>query len=266
MYKRQVRDRLVQGNNSGTLSAEDREIIAKELRGIQDAILQDMNVSYTDQYLFGGSKTDRPPLSVNEDGKLLYRGVEVDYKLQKQSDLGPTEWEEYKEHVEKFDKTMESFDSEEVLVDFGFGIEVNQSQSGFDVSLSALDLLGHGVDQETGMSNNLYNLIGEMADYLEGHKDDYDADYFGGFIEHFDERHTKFLDGLTAMGQKSKTIEYTLNRLGKSEEALLEKQAYVEAVDPEDALSDFKWQEFAYRSSLAVGTKILQPSLLDYIN
>lgn len=246
-----VKDRLIQGNN-GTFSQEDRAVIAEELRGIQKAIIQDMNVSYAGQHLFGGEKTEKPPLSVGDDGKLLYQGQSLE-KMAGESD-------------DDFAKRMAKLEDQMILIDFGYGIETGQSQSGFDVSLSAMNFLGHGVNSENGLSNNLYNLIGDMADYLESSTDDtFDAEKFGVSIEQYQDCHSKFLNGLTNMGEKEHTIEYTKTRLKSTLTALQEKQSYVEAVDPTEALSDFKYEEFAFRASLAVGTKILQPSLLDYL-
>lgn len=247
-----VHDRLVQGNN-GTLTQEDRATIATELRGIQNAIIQDMNVSYSGQYLFGGTHTDKAPITVGEDGKMLFRGM----PLEKMD--GETEKE--------FEERMTELENERILIDFGYGIDASKKESGFDISLSAVNLLGRGTDEETGFSNNLYNLAGEMAKYLEDTADsDYDHEYFGTYMTQYEKCHDKFLTGITNMGEKEHTIEYTKTRLASTMKALQEKQSYVETVDPEDALTNFKYQEFAYRAALSIGTKVLQPSLLDYMN
>lgn len=247
-----VHDRLVQGNN-GTLTQEDRATIATELRGIQNAIIQDMNVSYSGQYLFGGEKTDEAPIKVGEDGKLLFRGMPLE----------PMDGETEKE----FEERMCKLENERILIDFGYGIDTSKKESGFDICLSAVNLLGRGKDEATGFSNNLYNLAGEMAKYLEDTANgDYDHEHFGTYMTQYEKCHDKFLNGLTNMGEKEHTIEYAKERLASTLKALQEKQSYVETVDPEEALSDYKYQEFAYRAALAIGTKVLQPSLLDYMN
>lgn len=266
-----VYDRLIQGNN-GTLGPEDKEIIAKDLRGIQQALLQELNVSYTDQYLFGGSVTGVPPVAVGADGKMTFRGVslegpQVPAKNENESDKEYADRiSAYNEASKEFEKTMEAFESETIITDFGYGINSTDDDSGFDISLSAVKLMGYGVDDK-GMSNNLYNLVGQMADYLENaDTNGYDEDVFGEYIEKFNDVKGNFLNELTKMGEKSKTISYTVNRLETNKLSLQEKQSYVETVKPEEALSDFKYQEFAFRASLAIGTKIIQPSLLDYLS
>ncbi len=249
-----IRDRLVQGNH-GTYNPEDKETIAKELRGIQAAIVQELNVSYTDQYLFGGAVTGKAPVSV-EDGQMLYRGKPLEQAA------GET--------IADFEKRIEIYQSESIITDFGYGINGEDDDSGFDISLSAVNLMGYGsTKSESGitMSNNLYNLAGQMADYLEGAGEEgFDEEVFGEYIVQFDNVHKNFLNELTKMGEKAKTIEYTITRLKANGLALAEKQNYVENVEPEEALTNFKYQEFAYRAALAVGNKVIQPSLLDYLN
>lgn len=62
---------------TGTMSADDRSIVAKKLRKMQETIVATANTKYADQYIFAGSGTSTPPFTV-ENGKLLYRGVDVD--------------------------------------------------------------------------------------------------------------------------------------------------------------------------------------------
>lgn len=313
---------------NGTWSEEERDIFAEELRGLQKAILQDMNTSYAGQYMFGGAATGKSPLDVDEHGKLTYRGFTVDGPKAPVEPIRPTEpieptapgnpgdawWdamspEQQQEYTEKyteakkqydevdkpnydaakaqydidkpvydaakqvydkekeeFDKNMEALANESVLIDLGYGINTDNEQSGFDISLPALDFLGYGIDEETGMSNNLYNLIGEMAGYLENAGEDFDSAKFGKYMDQFEKTRDSYLTKMTNMGNKSETINYTLTRLSTTIVSLQEKQSYVESVDPAKALTDWQWEQFAYRSALAIGTKVLQPTLLDYLN
>lgn len=233
-----VRDRML--NSMNDPNQEDRAIFAKELKSIQGSILQEMNTSYSGQYLFGGTEGSEAPFVVGDDGRLLYRNQSVDNDI-----------------------AMGKLSSERVLVDLGFGIDANDGNSGFDASLPGINFLGFGKNQENGLSQNLYNLIGEIADYLVS--DEYNAEDMGNNITQFDSVSDNFLEKLTDMGSKSHNIEYTINRLKTAELNIKEKINYVEFVSPEEAISEFKMQEFTYRSTLAIGTKIIQPSLIDFM-
>lgn len=62
---------------TGTMSSDDKQIIATKLRAMQQAIVSDMNTKYADQYIFGGSGTDTAPFTV-DNGQLYYRGINVE--------------------------------------------------------------------------------------------------------------------------------------------------------------------------------------------
>lgn len=62
---------------NGTMSADDRKIVAQKLRALQQAILSPANTKFGDKYLFGGSGPTEAPFSVGTNGNLLYRGIDV---------------------------------------------------------------------------------------------------------------------------------------------------------------------------------------------
>lgn len=64
---------------TGTSNQSDRNSIADTLLTMRDAIVSDMNAQYGNRYLFSGAGGyGVTPFSVDADGNLLYRGVNVD--------------------------------------------------------------------------------------------------------------------------------------------------------------------------------------------
>ncbi|MDR1322053.1 MAG: flagellar hook-associated protein FlgL [Gracilibacteraceae bacterium] len=247
-----VKDRIVTAAN-GTWGSDERAIMAEEIKATQRAIVQNMNLSFTGQYVFGGTQAGTPPLTIDSNGKILFQGWPLE------------DDPAYYINPPTFAGTMSDLMDQEILVDFGYGIVPGVSSSGFDVSLSAARFLGYGDDGGTPpKSNNLYNALTEMTVLLETVP--FDQSTFGSYLDKFNEVHQNFLTNVTNMAAKSQTVEYTLNRIGDSMLATVEKQNYVEFLDPAEAITDWKWQEFAYRSALAIGQQILQPSLLDYLS
>lgn len=236
-----ISDRIIHSLNDP--SKDDRDIFAKELKSIQGAMLQEMNTSFAGQHIFGGSEGTAVPFTVGDDGRLLYRGEALDGANFDQSSL-------------------DVLSQEKILVDFGFGIDPENPNSGFDISLPGINFLGYG-ETDQGVSKNLYNLIGDMADYLVS--EDFTHEGMDLYTNQFDASKSTFLQGLTEMGSKSHSIEYTVERLKTSELNIKEKINYVEFVSPESAISEFKMQEFAYRATLSIGTKIIQPTLIDFM-
>ncbi len=60
-----------------TMSTEDRSIVATKLKKLQEAVVTIMNTQFSDKYIFGGSSTKSAPFSLDADGNLLYRNVNV---------------------------------------------------------------------------------------------------------------------------------------------------------------------------------------------
>ncbi|MEL7656681.1 MAG: flagellar hook-associated protein FlgL, partial [Bacillota bacterium] len=61
--------------NTGTTSADERKVVATELRSIQDQLMQTLNSQASDVYYFGGTNTDTPPFTLDASGNLAYNGV-----------------------------------------------------------------------------------------------------------------------------------------------------------------------------------------------
>jgi len=76
----EAKDKILIGN-TGTSSADERKIVATELRSIQDQLLQALNSKAADVYYFGGTNTDNPPFTLDVDGKLAYNGYPLNEPL-----------------------------------------------------------------------------------------------------------------------------------------------------------------------------------------
>lgn len=64
---------------TSTSSQSDRDTYAQELESMQEEIISDMNAQYGNRYLFSGAGGyGNAPFSVDSNGNLLYRGINVD--------------------------------------------------------------------------------------------------------------------------------------------------------------------------------------------
>jgi len=68
IYQR-IRELIVRGS-SDTLTDIDREAVAKELESIKEHLVAIANTRVGTNYIFGGPKSDRPPVSVATNGKV----------------------------------------------------------------------------------------------------------------------------------------------------------------------------------------------------
>ncbi len=351
---------------NGTMSSSDRSAIATKLRTMQEAIVSAMNTKFGDKYLFGGSDSDTPPFSVDADGNLLYRGINVDTgvnsngattniggtmicfgaantnklngytvtieqgadagsgvssvemdannikitlnadgatsgQLQEalrdglddafalaglstdgidfsaitvggsadasvglsEVDAGVTQQSAISDIVD-----LSKLADEKIYADLGFGLKLNadgavQPQSAFNVSMPGISYLGYGTSGD-GVPNNLHSLLGDIADMLES--EDFSMDGIAPYLSAFDNSEQGLLTKMTDIGARSNALEYAQTRLTKAEDSMLEEIDSVEYVEPVDAIMDYKMQEYAYMASLQIGTSILQPTFLDFMD
>ena len=347
---------------TGTMNQDDRKIIADKLRQMQKAIVAPANTKFGDKYVFGGSEMDEAPFSVDGDGNLFYRGINVDtgelengtaanfngtliefgdgfdttdaaanYKdyVLKITDAGEgnSSWvdpptsnlitlhvdlskvhtnqdllNELKSMGTKFTgldfskvrivgdmnrtvtdgmessaiydsvsmDTMDKLANEEMLANLGLGLQLDEdgkvdSQSAFNTSIPGISFLGYGTSNVDGteMPDNLYSLLGKIADQLES--DDFSMDGIQPYLDHFGDQENKLLSEITKMGAKSNFLSTLKSNLDPMGDKILERDQNVENVEPEDAITDFYMQQYAYQAALSIGTKIISKTLLDFM-
>jgi flagellar hook-associated protein 3 len=347
---------------TGTMNQDDRKIIADKLRQMQKAIVAPANTKFGDKYVFGGSEMDEAPFSVDGDGNLFYRGINVDtgelengtaanfngtliefgdgfdttdaaenYKdyVLKITDAGEgnSSWvdpptsnlitlhvdlskvhtnqdllNELKSMGTKFTgldfskvrivgdmnrtvtdgmessaiydsvsmDTMGKLANEEMLANLGLGLQLDEdgkvdSQSAFNTSIPGISFLGYGTSNVDGteMPDNLYSLLGKIADQLES--DDFSMDGIQPYLDHFGDQENKLLSEITKMGAKSNFLSTLKSNLDPMGDKILERDQNVENVEPEDAITDFYMQQYAYQAALSIGTKIISKTLLDFM-
>lgn len=162
---------------------------------------------------------------------------------------------------------LDDMAKETKYIDIGLGLSFNadrslNEQSVFDSSLPGISFLGYGKNTD-GTPNNLYTLLDGICDQLESGSFNYDN--AKPLIDNFKDQSQNLLGKMTEFGSKSNFLKYTKNRLNDTEFNLNVKLNDVEYLKPQDAILDFKMQEFAYMAALQMGTKLIQPSFLDYM-
>lgn len=239
----------LEGSNDTNLSVLPE--LGKVLKSGAEAIVQDMNAKYGDNFIFGGAETLEVPFEL-KDGKLYYRGKEVD--AMKKAD---------------YDAINDS-----LYVDIGLGFQEADGElinsSAYDSALNGLDFLGYGT--EDGTPNNIVSIMWQMGEIFEGYdietntwtngtREDAQAlmEKLEGAADNLNEMYTK-LDADT------KYLNTNLDRLTTTKDNLNEQIVNVEDVDKAQAIMDLVWAQQAYNAALKIGTNIIPQSLLDYMN
>ena len=338
---------------TATSGLDERNIIAAKLRKTMESIVASANTQYGDKYIFGGTEAKKPPLTIAQDGTLLYRGVDVntgklanedgaiakvgDFKISFGEDNGqsfngytiniindpasPVAFGDAEIEVAtntitvnlpngatgqdlqdalqsatidgvlsvdvskitvSGDLTKEAkvgtsaisdrvdlneLAKETVYIDLGLGLSVSadgnvNAQSAFNTSIPAISFLGYGMDAN-GNPKNIYSLLGEMATELE--KENFSYERLTSLEDSLKTQSVDLLSSVTELGVRSNFLTTSKTRLEDATYNIKVQINETEYLDAAEAIMDFKLQEYIYNAALSMGSKVIQPSFLDFM-
>lgn len=228
---------------TGTMSSDDRKIIAKELENLQQSILTSLNAKFEDRYVFGGTSKNEIPFTV-VNNELHFKGINVNSN----------------------DPNLGIQANETINIDLGLGLDFSSTgelnkDTVFNMSMSGIKFMGYGEANST--PNNLYTLIGKIKDELDN--PNFSLENIKPYIEKFEEQKKQVLVNVTDIGAKTNYLDFLKMRNEDNQFNLNEKILDVEYVNPAEAIVDFKMQEYSYNAALSMGNKILQNSFIDFM-
>ncbi len=238
-----VSDLFVQGmsDNNGQ---DERNVMAQQIEKLQEELLTLANGEFAGQRLFGGTNTVSAPFTLEGTPKELYYNGKA---------------------VSQITNPNDPLLTDKAFVDLGLGLEKDINSSTGDIkentlfknTIVGLEFMGTGDD-------NLYNLMGEMAQMLRDGVPDKEA--AGALLDKFRDATNKSNLVVTSLGADTQYLEFTVDRLETEELNLIERQQNLELVSPDEAIINFKMQEFVYNAALQMGQRLLQPTLFSFIN
>ena len=233
---------------NGATSKEARETYAKTLRGAQENIVLNLNAKYGNRFLFGGAEVKEVPFELNGEGRLTFRGLDVN---------DPANEEALREMM-----------GESLYMDLGFGLQVDENgvipSTAFDTATSGLKAIGYGNrDAEGNLQPDVITVLGQLADELE--KDPFEEDTYKKFMDTFVECRNDAADFAADLGTKCEFLDNAKKKLTVNGDNLNKQIISTENVDMPAAISEYVWQQYAYNSALKVGTTILSQSFIDFM-
>ena len=177
-------------------------------------------------------------------------------------------------YTEVSQEVLEQLSKEEVLVNLGMGLKTIgdenngtiNSQSAFNTAIPGLSFLGFGnsAADGSGISNNLYTLMGQIAGELE--KETFSMESIQPYLDNFSKQEQALLGKITESGSKSNFLSTMKTNLEAMGDAIVERSQAVEFVDPGTAIMEFYMQQYTYNAALSMGTKIISKSFIDFMN
>lgn len=214
--------------SSDTLNDSDRHAIAEEIGQLRDHVLNVANSKISNKYIFGGYNTSTSPFKLDEaTGKLFYNGLDVSTE------------------------TPALLAEKEQNISFEIGYDMTM-----EISMNGLELLGSG-------DSNIYNILDELYNALESGSS---GKSISPYIEQVQSAQEDVLSRLAEVGGKTNRLDLIENRYAEDEINYAEIKSKVEDTDQAEAIMQYKMAESVYLLALQVGSNIIQPTLVDYLN
>lgn len=198
-----------------TYGPDSRQATAREIKELRDAIISLANSSYGNRYVFGGFRTQTPPL--NGEGR--YMGDDGLIFLQ----LDENDFRQINVQSRQF-----------------FEPDADEKNKGHMGMIDTLDVL--------------------LAGLMDG-----DKDGIRKAMDELDYQVSRTTSHQATIGGISKSLIEAQKRLELGQEISVETLSKLEDADLYEASSDFKRTETVLQGTLMASNKLLQPSLLNFM-
>ncbi len=255
------------GQSSGASSNDDTRLgVAEEITQLYNQAISVANRRVGDRYLFGGYKTNKPP--VDPDGK--YRGDDGHMMVEIARDVFlsmnvpgneafNTKSEDAKKHGDVFggpppkSPTPSSPDREPVVSERGPASVANDLRE-MDPSRDP------GLQYERDNVNVFQELQNLRISLLTG-----DLEGIRGTLESLDGVHGSLVANRSKVGSRMQGLQSTAQAMERHTLTNAQLNAQLEDADMAQVVSDMAKEETILKSSLASSKHLIQPTLLDFL-
>jgi flagellar hook-associated protein 3 FlgL len=212
---------------NGTMNGDDKLVAAEEVKQLRDHVVQLGNSTYGGRYIFGGYNTTTAPFTYDAFGTLLYNGVDL---------------------VTAAPAVTGALQAQ--VIRYSTGVSITT-----DVAINGVDLMGTG-------ANNMDAVIGDFQTALETNAPSATLSAIVGTLQN---KQKDILSLLADVGGRLSRLDLMSASNSEDGQNYTEVLSNVEDADQAQATMDFKMAETVYRSALAVGAQVIQPTRLDFL-
>ncbi|WP_370327178.1 flagellar hook-associated protein FlgL [Euzebya sp.] len=108
--------------------------------------------------------------------------------------------------------------------------------------------------------NTVFDVLDQVIEDLE-----LNPDAVSGHLASIDEAHNRLLTALGTIGARANRLESLVDRATDQEMNLRTRLSSVEDVDLPETIMELQMQEVAYQAALSATSRVIQPSLLDFL-
>lgn len=226
-----LRELAVQASND-SLTGKERANIKQEAEQLKEHLVDIANTKVNGKYIFNGSNTGEAPVKVDGEGNIVDDAGE-----RIMNDNGTMK-----------DEKQLKFGEKPVKIEVSDGTKIQANVDGNRV---------FGGEDE----NNMFSAINKFVTALG---DDKQKD-ISASISDLDEQIDDVVNARADLGARMNRMELIEDRLAEQKEVATKMMSSNEDVDYEVAITDLITQESMHRAALAAGSRIIQPSLMDFL-
>lgn len=247
-------------------NATSRHVVAKELDGMREEMIQFLNSKFSTAFLFGGTENGKAPFDIGEDGFLTYNGVPVDDIYE-----DPADGKLYHDAEDPANPGAAPVktpvpESEPAYIDVGLGLIVTQDQveshSAFQITFSGARILGFG-ETDDGETKNLYNMLKKASDALR--TEPFDRELVSKFSDSIKANTETMMFTVTDIGAKTNFLDKTVERIENDNHNLTLLQQKLEVSDTAEEAMNWKMYSAVMMATYQFGAQVLPMSLMDFI-
>jgi flagellar hook-associated protein 3 FlgL len=210
-----IRELVLQGQN-GTLSPEDRKVVATEVEQLKQDLVKTANTQVAGRYIFHGTDVLEPPVE------------DVDPPVVATNITDPTQ--------------LGKINNYQVEVSKGVYLKAN-------------------INPANVFSQELFDTVDGIQKALENN----DTTALSGLLGDLDNAMDSMSSERSELGARSNRLDMVENRIDQQEVLANQVLSDNEDADIEKVIIDMTTQESVHRAALSVGSRIIQPTLMDFL-
>lgn len=215
---------------------EDRKNAAKYVGQLKDQLLQSLNATFGDKYVFGGynttgadgGDTNIPPFTIDTDGNLCFNGISFN------------------------SPGINALKDDVLTFDVGIGSEIK-------VTINGVELAQYHSD-----GDNLYNLLNELYAAMSK-EDSHSIDEISTIAAKLQTAQSHVLSLAAEIGGRTNRLDILSLRYDKDEVNYIQMKSNAEDADQAEVIMKYKMAESVYNAALSTGAYIIMPTLMDFL-
>lgn len=233
-----VRELIVSAGNA-TYGSEERGAIKDEISQIVGKLSDVLNTTFDGKYIFGGERIDEKPVKNFED--VITGNISIDYNGTEGGTITPEEMAQIK-------KSLEMEISNGVTIDY---------------TVNATEILEF--EDKNGNTINLMDTFDDILNNLDStNQEDYEK-LMTESLSKIDEALGNVSSIRAEIGSKQNRMEDALGRNEEEKFNIKEILSSIEDIDFAEKTIEYVTASTMYTASLQASSKIMQPSLIDYL-